>query len=157
MQEKQDRAEQLRAQLAKIEADREALAAELQSLEGGSSPESASLETGVEAVGRSVSIRGDAAGTTIITGNGNRILASEAAPELLLKAYLASLADECSQLPLGIIDTQFARAGGEHRVRLSEVYVELDVTVPARPATAAAGGCSPRPAAQAARRGDPPR
>ncbi|HEX9737392.1 MAG TPA: SUMF1/EgtB/PvdO family nonheme iron enzyme, partial [Thermoanaerobaculia bacterium] len=52
--------------------------------------------------------------------------------ELLLKAYLASLANDCDYLPLGTIDTQF-RDGGERRVRLPDVYVELDVTVTSRP------------------------
>ncbi|MEE8523431.1 MAG: SUMF1/EgtB/PvdO family nonheme iron enzyme [Thermoanaerobaculia bacterium] len=91
----------------------------------------------VEASHRSVAIGGDADRVVIITGDGNQVLASEAPPDLLFDAYLAALAGDCSKLPLGVIDTQFARAGavpahGEAAVRLPEVYVDLDVTAAPR-------------------------
>ncbi len=89
---------------------------------------------GVETSGkRNVTIHGSAEGTIIVTGDGARIPARDAEPELLWRAYLASLADDCSKLPLGVIDTKFVRGGGQRRVRLGEVYVELDVTRPGRP------------------------
>jgi formylglycine-generating enzyme required for sulfatase activity/energy-coupling factor transporter ATP-binding protein EcfA2 len=47
--------------------------------------------------------------------------------EVLLAAYLRSLAAECSRLPLGIIDTEFVRTSGESPVPLPDVYVDLDV------------------------------
>jgi len=96
-------------------------------------PPAATAEPAPSAHGRAVTITGDAHNVTIVTGDGNRIAASEAEPELLFEAYLGALADECSRLPLGVIDTEFARDRGEHAVRLSEIYVELDVTAHARP------------------------
>lgn len=52
--------------------------------------------------------------------------------EVLLAAYLRSLAAECSRLPLGLIDTEFVRSSGESPVPLADVYVDLDVvSVPA--------------------------
>ncbi|MBK6434156.1 MAG: SUMF1/EgtB/PvdO family nonheme iron enzyme [Anaerolineae bacterium] len=52
--------------------------------------------------------------------------------EVLLAAYLRSLAAECSRLPLGLIDTEFVRSSGESPVLLADVYVDLDVvSVPA--------------------------
>jgi hypothetical protein len=62
---------------------------------------------------------------------GNVIQATDAEPDLLWRAYLTSLGAECSRLPLGSIDTEFARGG--RQIRLDEVYVELDVTSPGRP------------------------
>jgi len=47
--------------------------------------------------------------------------------DVLLAAYLRSLAAECSRLPLGIIDTEFVRTSGESPVPLPDVYVDLDV------------------------------
>lgn len=81
---------------------------------------------------RSVTIQGNAEGTIIVTGDDARILARDAEPDLLWRGYLAILADDCSKLPLGAIDTEFVRGGGRG-VRLNEVYVDLDVTRPGRP------------------------
>lgn len=53
-------------------------------------------------------------------------------PEVLLQAYLRSLAAECSRLPLGVVDPRFLQTGAETPVSLPEVYVDLDVLAPAR-------------------------
>lgn len=138
----EDRAEQLRRRLVQIEAARGALDPktyeeirreledELRALDAGSDERAA---PDVHAAQRSLAIGRDAIGNVILIGGGKSVPATEADPELLLEAYLSSLADECGLLPLGTIDTQFVRGGGERRVRLPEVYVELDVTVSSQP------------------------
>jgi len=52
--------------------------------------------------------------------------------EELFQAYLRSLAAECSQLPLGVIDKEFMRASGKQPVPLPDIYVDLDVVTPVR-------------------------
>ena len=83
---------------------------------------------------RSVEIQGDASHVTIITGDGNRIIRSVAdvEPEILFKAYYRSLAQECSRLPLGEVDPQFAQPGAGGKVELTAVYTDLDVVSPPR-------------------------
>jgi hypothetical protein len=122
MSETKQRVEEIRGRLAELQA-------ELSRLEASDEDDAAP-----RAEGRSIVVQRDARGAILVTGDGNRILAGDADPELLLKAYLASLANDCDYLPLGTIDTQF-RDGGERRVRLPDVYVELDVTMAARPST----------------------
>jgi formylglycine-generating enzyme required for sulfatase activity len=51
-------------------------------------------------------------------------------PEVLLQAYLRTLAAECRRLPLGVVDPRFLQAGSETPVPLPEVYVDLDVERP---------------------------
>jgi len=50
----------------------------------------------------------------------------------LRHAYYRSLAAECRRLPLGVVDPQFAQPGKGGEVGLDAVYVDLDVTAPAR-------------------------
>ena len=52
----------------------------------------------------------------------DRVLADD-----LLVPYCRALADECSRLPLGVVDPQFVRPAHEGKVSLPEVYVDLDV------------------------------
>jgi hypothetical protein len=84
---------------------------------------------------RSVIIGGDAQGLTVITGDGNRVnISPEDVPvDTLLTAYYRSLAAECSRLPLGVIDVEFVRTSRKGDVPLPDVYVDLDVTTPAKP------------------------
>ena len=56
--------------------------------------------------------------------------AERVSPEVLLQAYLRSLAAECRRLPLGVVDPRFLQTGLETAVSLSEVYVDLDVLSP---------------------------
>lgn len=52
-------------------------------------------------------------------------------PELT-RAYFRSLAYECAQLPLGVVDPRFFEAARETRLTVANVYIDLDVTPPAR-------------------------
>jgi formylglycine-generating enzyme required for sulfatase activity len=61
-------------------------------------------------------------GGTYVEGNVN--INPSATGEADLKAYLRSLAVECSRLPLGIIDEQFAN---KNPLSLKDVYIDLDV------------------------------
>jgi len=127
-----DRAEELRERLEKLEANREALGddvvdsmtgeiiAELETLE-----RDAPREPRVKAEERSIVVKGDAEGSYFFTGDGNRVLATEADPEILLEYYSNWLANECSALPLGLIDHHFQDR--QHEVGLNQVYVPLDV------------------------------
>ena len=83
---------------------------------------------------RSVTISGDAQGNVIITGDGNTISLppDQVPPAALLRAYYRSLAAECSRLPLGLVDPEFAAPGGENRLALKSVYTDLDVVSPPR-------------------------
>lgn len=67
---------------------------------------------------------------TVPSGNE---FAHEENPERLLEAWLQRQTRDCQRLPLGIIDSQFVRDGGEQQIGLPEVYVDLDVTTPQRP------------------------
>ncbi len=120
-----------------LDAIRAEAEAELEKLLGGGD-ETAGDARRLAASGRSVVIGRDADQVIIVTGDGNRVLASDADPELLFEAYLASLEGDCGRLPLGVIDAQFVRAGarhgrGEQVVKLPDVYVGLEVTAPERP------------------------
>jgi len=119
MSETKQRVDELRERLAELQAEIDRL-------------EASDEDSAARADGRSILVQRDAKGAILVTGDGNRVYAGDAEPELLLKAYLASLANDCDFLPLGTIDTQF-RDGGERRVRLPDVYVELDVTTAPRP------------------------
>jgi len=119
MSETKQRVDELRERLAELQAEIDRL-------------EASDEDSAARADGRSILVQRDAKGAILVTGDGNRVYAGDADPELLLKAYLASLAHDCDFLPLGTIDTQF-RDGGERRVRLPDVYVELDVTTAPRP------------------------
>jgi formylglycine-generating enzyme required for sulfatase activity/energy-coupling factor transporter ATP-binding protein EcfA2 len=95
-----------------------------------------SPEPGLAALGdRSVIVGGSAEGLIVITGDGNQVTISpEDVPvDILLKAYYRSLARECRQLPLGVIDLEFVHTTREGNVPLPDVYVDLDVTTPPRP------------------------
>jgi formylglycine-generating enzyme required for sulfatase activity len=61
-------------------------------------------------------------GGTYVEGNVN--INPSATGEADLKAYLRSLAVECSKLPLGIIDEQFAN---KNPLSLKDVYIDLHV------------------------------
>jgi predicted MPP superfamily phosphohydrolase len=50
--------------------------------------------------------------------------ASTGRPEVLLESYYRAVAEECSKLPLGIIDQAFVRTGGEQGVPLPDIYVD---------------------------------
>ena len=81
---------------------------------------------------RNVVVQGDAQGNIIITGNGNTVILSpDQAPQVLLSLYQRSLARECAQLPLGVLDPQFIRPDGSG-LTLQSVYVNLDVVSPPR-------------------------
>lgn len=56
----------------------------------------------------------------------------EASREELLRAYYRSLANECSHLPLGIVDPKFLRPKDTAQISLHQVYVGLDVVAPVR-------------------------
>jgi len=81
---------------------------------------------------RSVIIGGDARGVVVVTGDGNTVvLKPDGVPvEDLLRAYYRSLANECSHLPLGLVDPRFAHPVSEGEVTLADVYTDLDVVSP---------------------------
>jgi hypothetical protein len=83
---------------------------------------------------RSVVIGGDASGVFIITGDGisETRPADSVPPAVLLRAYYLSLAGECRQLPLGVVDPRFLRPQHDGEVSLPDVYVDLAVVSPAR-------------------------
>ena len=56
----------------------------------------------------------------------------EVAPEMLLRAYLRSLAADCRRLPLGVVDPRFLQTKAETPLSLSDVYVDMDVLAPVR-------------------------
>ena len=136
-----ERIEELRAHLRQVEAAREQLGeATYRHVKGELEATIRGLEIKdpiISARGGSVVVGKNAENTVIIAGDrneitvgGKKLAASDAKLELLFRAYLGWLAKECGRVPLGIIDIRFAR---EHRVRLDEIYVELDVTSPGRP------------------------
>lgn len=96
-------------------------------------PDSSDERTVISALGdHSVLIGGNATSLNIITGNGNRIVVSpeKISQETLFIAYLRSIATECSNLPLGIVDPKFAQPIQENKITLTDVYTDLDVTSP---------------------------
>jgi len=66
--------------------------------------------------------------------------ADQVPPDVLLDAYLRSLAGECSRLPLGVVDPRFLQTSAETPLPLAEVYVDLDVLTPAREGQEEGGG-----------------
>ncbi len=82
----------------------------------------------------------DIIGATIFTGDVRLFLAPEYAhlspaqipQDELMRAYLRALANECCRLPLGIVAPRFLDSNRESVVRLSDIYVDLDVQTPAR-------------------------
>ncbi|MCX7682359.1 MAG: SUMF1/EgtB/PvdO family nonheme iron enzyme [Anaerolineae bacterium] len=80
---------------------------------------------------RAVIIGGSPQGLIAVTGDGNRITIppDQVPPETLLAAYLRNLAGECQRLPLGVVDPRFLQTSPETPISLSEVYVDLQVTV----------------------------
>ncbi len=82
----------------------------------------------------------DIIGTTIFTGDVRLFLSPEYAhlspaqipQDELMRAYLRALANECCRLPLGIVAPRFLDSNRESGVRLSDIYVDLDVQPPAR-------------------------
>jgi formylglycine-generating enzyme required for sulfatase activity len=110
------------------------LKAQLESLFAFEFPETPSSldEEGIKSIlgARSVVIGGNATGLNIITGDGNKIAVSpeKLSEETLLLAYLRSLANDCGNLPLGVVDPKFARPFQEDRITLTDIYTDLDVT-----------------------------
>lgn len=51
--------------------------------------------------------------------------------DVLQAAYLRAVADECSRLPLGILDPKWVRTTQQKQIALPDVYVDLDVVTPA--------------------------
>ncbi|MBN1370431.1 MAG: SUMF1/EgtB/PvdO family nonheme iron enzyme [Anaerolineaceae bacterium] len=80
-------------------------------------------------VNRSVTIEGNASGMIIVVGEGNRLeVSGEQIGDLFLRAYLRALAEECSHLPLGVIDPRLAPSPlQQDTLRLADVYTDLDV------------------------------
>jgi len=81
-----------------------------------------------------VIIGGNAQGVIVVTGDGNTITvaADGLDPETLLQAYYRALANECSRLPLGVVDPQFAQPGKQAGLSIADVYTDLDVVSPPR-------------------------
>ena len=51
--------------------------------------------------------------------------------DVLQAAYLRALAEECSRLPLGVMDPEWMRTTQDRQIALPDVYVDLDVVTPA--------------------------
>ena len=51
--------------------------------------------------------------------------------DVLQAAYLRALAEECSRLPLGVMDPKWVRTTQDRQIALPDVYVDLDVVTPA--------------------------
>jgi hypothetical protein len=131
---------ELRGQLAKLEALRSLLGAEL------TDQKRAELESRIGAlvdtgggtfVAGGVDVRqGGFVGRDrwqVILGDQYVGLAPDQVPQdALLQAYLRALAAECSRLPLGVVDPRFLQTSAETPVPLSQVYVDLDVLAPVR-------------------------
>ncbi|MBM3131313.1 MAG: NACHT domain-containing protein, partial [Chloroflexi bacterium] len=89
---------------------------------------------------RNIVVGRDAIGSTFITGDVKVFLPPKYAhtptdkipADELTRAYLRALASECCQLPLGVLAPRFLESRRESTVRLSEIYVDLDVQAPAR-------------------------
>ena len=82
---------------------------------------------------RAVVFRQDAHGNLVVTGDGNTFtFQADEVPKVLLAAYLRSVAHECSRLPLGLLDPDFAMPGAESQVTLRNVYTDLEVVSPPR-------------------------
>ena len=80
-------------------------------------------------VNRSVTIEGNASNMIIVVGEGNRLeVSGEQIGDLFLRGYLRALAEECSHLPLGVIDPRLAPSPlQQDTLRLVDVYTDLDV------------------------------
>jgi formylglycine-generating enzyme required for sulfatase activity len=77
---------------------------------------------------RQVSLDKDSFGNWIITGDNNTItLSPDEAPAAHLRLYYRSLAEDCRQLPLGLVNEEFIRPGVERSLSLTSVYTDLDV------------------------------
>jgi hypothetical protein len=77
---------------------------------------------------RQVSLDRDSFGNWVITGDNNTItLAPDEAPAAHLRLYYRSLAEDCRQLPLGLVNEEFIRPGVERSLSLTSVYTDLDV------------------------------
>lgn len=81
---------------------------------------------------RSVVVGGDAKNLNIVTGNGNsfQVHPEDISLEILFKAYFCSVASECNNLPLGIVDPRFDKPTSEENIKLFDLYTELSVTLP---------------------------
>ena len=77
-------------------------------------------------------VEGDVKAGLFVGRDLNIEITPETPPTALLQLYYRALADECGRLPLGIIDKEFVRVGGEQTVTLPDVYVDLDVVSPPR-------------------------
>ena len=51
--------------------------------------------------------------------------------DVLQAAYLRALAEECSRLPLGVMDPKWVRTTQEKQIALPDIYVDLDVVTQA--------------------------
>jgi formylglycine-generating enzyme required for sulfatase activity len=116
------------AQIAPLERERAALLKQIDpaALPSVSSP----LVEGIAA--RSLTIHGDVQARVVIMGDNNSVfqtLSMEDAADLCLRGYYHALAGECSNLPLGVIDVRLTPASlQQDRLRLPEVYIDLDVS-----------------------------
>lgn len=116
------------AQIAPLERERTALLKQIDpaALPSMSSP----LVEGIAA--GSLTIQGDVQAGVFIIGENNRVvqtLSMDDAADLCLRGYYHALAGECSHLPLGVIDVRLTPAAlQQDRLRLPEVYIDLDVS-----------------------------
>ncbi len=117
-------------QVAKLQAEQASLEAKLRESGGSPLASAPNLDPFVQGIAtRSVTINGNASGMIIVVGEGNRLeVSGEQIGDLFLRGYLRALAEECSHLPLGIIDPRLAPSPlQQDTLRLADVYTDLDV------------------------------
>ena len=123
------------AEYQRLRAELEESRAAAQTRAGAGSstaPVSLGLETVLQ--DRHVDIHTDASGNVIITGDDNTVqLSPDQAPAALLVLYRRALAEDCGNLPLGLLKAEFATPGASGQVGLTNVYTDLDVVSPPRP------------------------
>lgn len=117
-------------QIASLRAEQAELEAKLREPGGSSLASAPNLDPFVQGIAtRSVTIEGNASNMIIVVGEGNRLeVSGEQIGDLFLRGYLRALAEECSHLPLGIIDPRLAPSPlQQDTLRLADVYTDLDV------------------------------
>ncbi len=117
-------------QVAKLQAEQASLEARLRESGGSPLASAPNLDPFLQGIAtRSVTIEGNASNMIIVVGEGNRLeVSGEQIGDLFLRGYLRALAEECSHLPLGIIDPRLAPSPlQQDTLRLADVYTDLDV------------------------------
>ena len=117
-------------QIASLRAEQADLQAKLRELGDSRLASAPNLDLFVQGIAtRSVTIEGNASNMIIVVGEGNHLeVSGEQIGNLFLRGFLRALAEECSHLPLGVIDPRLAPSPlQQDTLRLTDVYTDLDV------------------------------